>query len=130
SGGGDLPGGGRDRRGRRPPGHDRGAGGGDAGDGARDPGGHGRRVPAPHPLPQGGAAGAAVIEASMPSWSSAIPEARRRHLRWWLASGAGLTFLIVVIGGITRLTQSGLSIVDWDPIMGVIPPLNEAEWRE
>lgn len=41
-----------------------------------------------------------------------------------------MVFVILVIGGITRLTQSGLSIVDWDPIMGVIPPLSEAEWQE
>ena len=49
-------------------------------------------------------------------------------LRWWLGTGAALTMAIVVIGGITRLTQSGLSIVDWNPIMGVIPPLSEAQW--
>ena len=63
-------------------------------------------------------------------WRLQIPEERRRHLRIWLASGAMLTFLILVIGGITRLTQSGLSIVDWNPIMGVIPPLNEAQWQQ
>ncbi|MDZ7802164.1 MAG: COX15/CtaA family protein [Trueperaceae bacterium] len=55
---------------------------------------------------------------------------RRRHLRAWLWSGAALTFVTLVVGGITRLTQSGLSIVDWDPIMGVVPPLNEAAWRQ
>jgi heme a synthase len=55
---------------------------------------------------------------------------RRRALRVWFWSGAALTFLILVIGGITRLTQSGLSIVDWDPIMGVVPPLNEAQWQD
>ncbi len=63
-------------------------------------------------------------------WRLQIPEERRRHLRIWLASGAVLTFLILVIGGITRLTQSGLSIVDWNPIMGVVPPLSEAQWLE
>lgn len=63
-------------------------------------------------------------------WRTHLDEPRRRHLRAWLWSGAGLTFLIVVIGGITRLTQSGLSIVDWNPIMGVVPPLNEAQWEE
>jgi heme a synthase len=55
---------------------------------------------------------------------------RRRALRVWFWSGAALTFLILVIGGITRLTQSGLSIVDWEPIMGVVPPLNEAQWQD
>jgi heme a synthase len=63
-------------------------------------------------------------------WRLAIPANRRHHLRLWLWSGAALTFLILVIGGITRLTQSGLSIVDWQPIMGVIPPLNAAQWQE
>jgi heme a synthase len=54
---------------------------------------------------------------------------RRRHLEVWFWSGAALTFLILVIGGVTRLTQSGLSIVDWQPIMGVVPPLREADWQ-
>jgi cytochrome c oxidase assembly protein subunit 15 len=53
---------------------------------------------------------------------------QRLHLQLWIGSGALLTFLIVVIGGITRLTQSGLSIVDWNPIMGAIPPLGEEQW--
>ncbi len=61
-------------------------------------------------------------------WRIAIPEYRRRLMRIWLWLGAALTLLILIVGGITRLTQSGLSIVDWQPIMGVIPPLNEAEW--
>lgn len=65
-----------------------------------------------------------------PDWRRRIPPERRRHLRAWFAAGAGLTFLIVVVGGITRLTQSGLSIVDWQPIVGVVPPIGEAEWRE
>jgi heme a synthase len=62
-------------------------------------------------------------------WRLQLPEPRRRHLRAWLWSGAALTFLILVVGGITRLTQSGLSIVDWRPLMGVVPPLNEAQWQ-
>jgi cytochrome c oxidase assembly protein subunit 15 len=50
-------------------------------------------------------------------------------IRMWYWSGAILVFIILVIGGITRLTQSGLSIVEWSPIMGVIPPLSEADWE-
>ena len=46
----------------------------------------------------------------------------------WLLSGCLLIFLMVVIGGITRLTNSGLSMVDWKLIMGAIPPLNEEAW--
>lgn len=41
-----------------------------------------------------------------------------------------MTLAIVAIGGITRLTQSGLSIVDWQPLVGAVPPLNEAQWTE
>lgn len=48
----------------------------------------------------------------------------------WLFLVAISVFLMVAIGGITRLTGSGLSIVDWRPLMGSIPPLNEESWRE
>lgn len=46
----------------------------------------------------------------------------------WLLGVALLVFGIVVVGGITRLTESGLSITEWKPVSGVIPPLNEAQW--
>ncbi|MEO0312224.1 MAG: hypothetical protein RIQ89_1881, partial [Bacteroidota bacterium] len=49
--------------------------------------------------------------------------------RWYLA-GAILIFLMVVIGGITRLTGSGMSITEWKPITGTIPPLSEATWQQ
>lgn len=48
----------------------------------------------------------------------------------WLLLGFLLIFLMVVIGGITRLTNSGLSMVDWKLIVGSIPPLNEQQWLE
>mgnify|MGYP001095154975 CR=1 FL=1 len=63
-------------------------------------------------------------------WRLAIPEDRRRHLRTWFWAVAGMTLSVLVVGGITRLTQSGLSIVDWDPFVGVIPPLTQADWLE
>lgn len=47
----------------------------------------------------------------------------------WLIAVAGLVFIMVVIGGITRLTESGLSITEWKPVTGAIPPLNEADWQ-
>jgi heme a synthase len=65
-----------------------------------------------------------------PDWRLEIPEARRRRLRAWLWAIAAMTFLVLVVGGITRLTQSGLSIVEWKPIVGVVPPLTEAQWHE
>ena len=46
----------------------------------------------------------------------------------WLFVCCGLIFLMVVVGGITRLTLSGLSITEWNPVIGVIPPLTHAEW--
>ena len=46
----------------------------------------------------------------------------------WLLVCAALTFCIVIVGGITRLTRSGLSIVEWKPVAGVLPPLTEADW--
>ena len=49
---------------------------------------------------------------------------------YWLLIGCFLIFLMVVIGGITRLTESGLSMVDWNLFMGSVPPLNEQDWIE
>jgi heme a synthase len=46
----------------------------------------------------------------------------------WLWAVAGLVFAMVVVGGATRLTGSGLSITEWKPILGAIPPLNERDW--
>ncbi|HET9641007.1 MAG TPA: COX15/CtaA family protein [Allosphingosinicella sp.] len=46
----------------------------------------------------------------------------------WLLAVAGLVFLMVVVGGITRLTESGLSIVRWEPLSGILPPFGEAAW--
>lgn len=57
----------------------------------------------------------------------ATPETR--SLAIWLFSVAGLVALMVVIGGLTRLTNSGLSMVEWRPITGWLPPLSEAAWE-
>lgn len=48
----------------------------------------------------------------------------------WLLTGCALIFLMVVIGGITRLTESGLSMVDWKMFVGMVPPLTEQDWIE
>jgi cytochrome c oxidase assembly protein subunit 15 len=69
-------------------------------------------------------------ELSPQDWRLQLPEARRRRLRLWFWSIAAMTFVVVVIGGITRLTHSGLSIVEWRPLMGVIPPLTETQWTQ
>lgn len=48
---------------------------------------------------------------------------------WWLISGCLIIMLMVVVGGITRLTGSGLSITEWNVIMGAVPPMNHNEWQ-
>ena len=55
---------------------------------------------------------------------------QKRIITTWLYSGLALIALMIVIGGITRLTHSGLSMVEWKLISGTIPPLNEAQWQE
>jgi len=54
----------------------------------------------------------------------------RRAIRLWLYAVCVLVFAMVVVGGATRLTDSGLSITEWEPIHGVIPPMSVAEWEE
>ncbi|MGH6717710.1 MAG: COX15/CtaA family protein [Alphaproteobacteria bacterium] len=57
------------------------------------------------------------------------PEYRRRVVLW-LGGCAALVVAMIVLGGVTRLTESGLSIVEWRPITGVVPPLGDAAWAE
>ncbi len=61
---------------------------------------------------------------------SAKDLADRRQIRLWLLFICFLILLMVVVGGATRLTDSGLSITEWKPVHGAIPPLNAAEWEE
>ncbi len=69
---------------------------------------------------------------TLPAASDASPAAaaRPRAVAAWLLSVAGLIFLMVVVGGITRLTESGLSITEWRPITGAIPPLTQQQWEQ
>ena len=53
----------------------------------------------------------------------------RRRVAGWLLVCAALVFAIVLVGGVTRLTRSGLSIVEWQPLIGVLPPLSPADWE-
>ncbi len=59
---------------------------------------------------------------------TSYPADRLRPVRIWLYVMAAFVLLMVVVGGITRLTESGLSITSWKPISGIIPPLNDAQW--
>ena len=54
---------------------------------------------------------------------------RNRRVATWLLVCCGLVFAMVVLGGFTRLTGSGLSMAEWRPIMGALPPLSDAEWQ-
>ena len=58
-----------------------------------------------------------------------LDNTKRRIVGSWLACGCVLVFLMVIVGGITRLSGSGLSMVDWKPIMGALPPITEADWE-
>jgi cytochrome c oxidase assembly protein subunit 15 len=53
-----------------------------------------------------------------------------RAIRWWLITVAALIAIMVLVGGATRLTESGLSIVEWKPLTGTLPPLIEAQWTQ
>ena len=59
-----------------------------------------------------------------------MTQADRRAVAAWLLACALLVAAMVVLGGVTRLTRSGLSIVEWQPLMGALPPLSEAQWQE
>lgn len=57
------------------------------------------------------------------------PAPRPIALSRWLIAVAALVFLMVIVGGITRLTESGLSMTRWEPVSGAIPPLNDRQWQ-
>ena len=65
----------------------------------------------------------------MRTTSSEMPDTLlSRAVRGWLIAMAALIFAMVLVGGATRLTESGLSIVEWKPVAGTLPPLNETQW--
>lgn len=73
--------------------------------------------------------GTAALEPRPMLQQTSLPgRARPRAIAHWLLFVAGMIVGMVVLGGITRLTESGLSITEWDPISGIIPPLTHAQW--
>ena len=60
----------------------------------------------------------------------ASPAPEIRAIRAWLVSIAALIAIMVLVGGATRLTESGLSIVEWKPVTGALPPLNQEQWTQ
>ena len=57
------------------------------------------------------------------------PEKNNRQVAIWLLTGVGMIMIQVLLGGITRLTESGLSITEWKPITGALPPLDDVAWQ-
>ncbi len=56
--------------------------------------------------------------------------AARRQIAIWLFGVSALVFLMVVVGGLTRLTESGLSITQWKPVVGMLPPMGQVAWAD
>jgi hypothetical protein len=76
-----------------------------------------------HRMTMGGLSRRARLGAVGHHWASAD-----RVIAHWLLAVAALIFCMVVLGGVTRLTESGLSIVEWQPLIGTVPPLSDAAW--
>ncbi|MHA7870820.1 MAG: COX15/CtaA family protein, partial [Hyphococcus sp.] len=72
---------------------------------------------------------AVAIETPRPFAGAASPQAARR-IALWLFVMCGLVAAMVIVGGATRLTDSGLSITEWRPVTGAVPPLSETAWLE
>jgi cytochrome c oxidase assembly protein subunit 15 len=66
----------------------------------------------------------------MPALDSPPISRSSRAVAIWLLACCALVFVTVVVGGVTRLTHSGLSIVEWQPLVGTIPPMSDAQWQE
>lgn len=73
-------------------------------------------------------AGAAAPQAPQGGMIDAPRRGARRAIRLWLVALFALVLAMIVVGGLTRLTDSGLSITEWRPVTGAIPPLSEADW--
>ncbi|KIJ56577.1 hypothetical protein M422DRAFT_218050 [Sphaerobolus stellatus SS14] len=59
-----------------------------------------------------------------------LPPLSPPSVGYWLLFSSALVFSVIVVGGVTRLTESGLSITEWKPITGIIPPITQAQWEE
>ena len=62
--------------------------------------------------------------------TSAQQAPHNRAVRAWLVTIAVLIVIMALVGGATRLTESGLSIVEWKPVTGTLPPLNQEQWTQ
>ena len=66
---------------------------------------------------------------NFPQGSAEKQQRSQRQIATWLLIGVAMIIIQVLIGGITRLTESGLSITEWKPITGTLPPMNDAAWQ-
>ncbi|KAK4516735.1 uncharacterized protein ATC70_011713 [Mucor velutinosus] len=73
---------------------------------------------------------AASAHNTVSSSTKAVVTHTKPIVAYWLYFNAGMVFAIVVVGGLTRLTESGLSIVEWNVISGMKPPRSEQEWKD
>lgn len=71
---------------------------------------------------------ASLASTTAPKAKNAWPETTSNPVAYWLLGSAASVFGIVVFGGLTRLTESGLSITEWKPVTGSMPPLSQADW--
>jgi heme a synthase len=72
-----------------------------------------------------------MVRASGQEMTNPAPcDTHMRAIRLWLYAVAALVVAVVLVGGATRLTESGLSITEWRPVMGALPPLSETAWQE
>ena len=69
------------------------------------------------------------MASSAPAGARAASDGADRRIAIWLFVCGAMIFAMVVIGGVTRLTQSGLSMVEWKPLLGIMPPLGDGEWQ-
>ena len=68
--------------------------------------------------------------ATIADTAGAHVQRNRAYMRWWLYVVIAMLLAIFLVGGATRLTDSGLSITEWKPIHGIVPPLSDADWQE
>jgi len=70
-----------------------------------------------------------VLAVLMSKYPQQLNDSTRRQVAAWLLLCCAMIFAMVILGGVTRLTGSGLSMVEWDPIFGVVPPLDQETWE-
>ncbi len=66
----------------------------------------------------------------LPDLALTVDKKRRRAVAWWLIAGVIMIIVQTLLGGVTRLTGSGLSITKWNPLFGILPPLNAKQWND